>query len=103
MAGPLKSLFNGTMPGFDALEKRAAAAQSLTEMVRHDLPEPLRAHLVAAARRGDDLVVIMDSAAWTARVRYAARTLKARLEARGEPAIGKLLVKVRAGLPTPAA
>jgi len=90
------------MPGLDALEKRAATAQSLTDKVRHDLPEPLRAHLVAASRRGDDLVVIMDSGVWTARVRYAARTLKARLEARGEPAIGKLLVKVRAGLSTPA-
>ena len=102
MAGPLKSLFGSLTPGLAALEKRAAAAQSLTEKVRQDLPESLRAHLVAAARRGDDLVVIMDSAAWTARVRYAARTLKARLEARGEPAIGKLLVKVRAGLSTPA-
>ncbi len=101
MAGPLKSLFSGATPLLDDLERRAAAAQSLTDKVRQDLPEPLRVHVVAASRRGDALVVIMDSAAWTARVRYAARTLKARLEARGEPAIGKLLVKVRAGRSTP--
>jgi hypothetical protein len=37
----------------------------------------------------------MDSAAWTPRVRYGARTLKARLEQAGEPPIGKLQVKVR--------
>jgi hypothetical protein len=50
---------------------------------------------VSAARRGEDLVVIMDSAAWTPRVRYAARSLKSRLEQGGEPPIGKLRVKVR--------
>ena len=41
----------------------------------------------------------MDSAAWTARVRYAGAALKAGLEADGEPTIGKLHVKVRAATP----
>jgi hypothetical protein len=39
--------------------------------------------------------VIMDSAAWTPRVRYGAEALKASLTLKGEPAIGKVLVKVR--------
>jgi len=95
MSDTLKPLFGGLAPGLKDLEKRAAAAQSLTDKVRLELAEALRPHLVSASRRGDDLVVIMDSAAWTPRVRYGARTLKARLEQAGEPPIGKLQVKVR--------
>ena len=92
---PLKSLFGGLAPGLAALEKKAAAAQSLTETVRLALTEALRPHVVSAARRGDDLVVIMDSAAWTPRVRYGAQSLKERLQGGGEPPIGKVVVKVR--------
>ena len=95
MSDRLKPLFGGLVPGLAALEKRAAAAQSLTEKVRLELGEALRPHLVSAARRGDDLVVIMDSAAWTPRVRYGAQAIKQRLESGGEPPIGKLQVKVR--------
>ncbi len=95
MTDRLKPLFGGLAPGLAVLEKKAAAAQSLTEKVRLELAESLRPHLVSAARRGDDLVVIMDSAAWTPRVRYGAQSLKERLETGGEPPIGKVLVKVR--------
>ena len=95
MTDRLKPLFGGLAPGLAVLEKKAAAAQSLTESVRTKLAESLRPHLVSAARRGDNLVVIMDSAAWTPRVRYGAQSLKERLETGGEPPIGKVLVKVR--------
>jgi hypothetical protein len=95
MTDALKPLFGGLSPGLDALARKARSAGSLTEKVRLELAEALRPHLVSAARRGDDLVVIMDSAAWTPRVRYAARSLKARLEAGGEATIGKVRVKVR--------
>jgi hypothetical protein len=93
---PLKPLFGGLAPGLENLARQATAAQGLTDRVRRLLAEPLRPHLVAAARRGDELVVIMDSAAWTPRVRYGARALKVALEESGEPAIGRLRVKVRA-------
>ena len=95
MTDRLKPLFGGLAPGLAMLEKKAAAAQSLTDKVRLELAESLRPHLVSAARRGDDLVVIMDSAAWTPRVRYDAQSLKERLETGGEAPIGKVLVKVR--------
>ncbi|MGB7741074.1 MAG: DciA family protein [Steroidobacteraceae bacterium] len=95
MTDRLKPLFGGLAPGLAALEKKAVAALSLTEKVRAELAEALRPHLVSAARRGGDLVVIMDSAAWTPRVRYGAQPLKKRLESGGEPPIGKVLVKVR--------
>lgn len=96
MSDRLKPLFGGGLtPGLEALARQAKAAQSLTDKVRGELAEGLRAHLVAASRRGEDLVVIMDSAAWTARVRYGAQQLKTRLESLGETGIGKVLVKVR--------
>ncbi|HET9694786.1 MAG TPA: DciA family protein [Steroidobacteraceae bacterium] len=95
MSDALKPLFGGLTPKLDVLARKAKAAQTLTEKVRLELAEQLRPHLVSASRRGADLVVIMDSAAWTPRVRYAARSLKARLEQAGEPEIGKVSVKVR--------
>lgn len=96
MADRLKPLLGNLGAAFEALSRKAAAAESLTDKVRRELAEALRPHLVAASRRGDDLIVIMDGAAWTPRVRYAARELKARLEAAGEAPIAALRVKVRA-------
>ena len=96
MSDRLKPLFGGgPTPGLEALARRAKAAQSLTDKVRGELAADLRPHLVAASRRGEDLVVIMDSAAWAARVHYGAQPLKTRLEALGETGIGKVQVKVR--------
>ncbi len=95
MSDPLKPLFGGLTPGLDALARKAAAARSLTERVRAELPEAVRPHVLSATRRDADLVVIVDSAAWSARVRYSGRRLKTQLESAGEPVIGKIRVKVR--------
>jgi hypothetical protein len=95
MSAPLKPFAGVLSPGLDALVRKAASAQTLTDRVRGELAEALRPHLVSAARRGTDLVVIMDSAAWTPRVRYGASQLKTRLEGQGVEAIGKVVVKVR--------
>jgi hypothetical protein len=95
MSDPLKPLFGGRMPGFDALARKASAARSLTRRVQDELPAAVQPHVLSASRRDADLVVIVDSAAWSARVRYAGRRLKERLEAAGEPAIDKVRVKVR--------
>ncbi|HVN41211.1 MAG TPA: DciA family protein [Steroidobacteraceae bacterium] len=97
MSDPLKPLFAGLTPGLDRLARAAAGTQALAERVQAGLPESLRAHVLSASRRGEELVVIVDSAAWSARVRYAGRQLKAHLEAGGEPPISKVRVKVRGG------
>jgi len=97
MSDPLKPLFGGLAPGLDALARKAAEARTLTARVQAELPETLRAHVLSASRRDADLVVIVDSAAWSARVRYAGRRLKAQLEASGEPQIDRVRVKVRGG------
>ena len=94
MTDRLKPLFSGLDTGLDKLARRAAAAVSLTGRVQELLPEALRPHVVGAVRRGDDLVVIVDSAAWSARVRYAGPRLREQLQAAGEEVKGKVRVRV---------
>jgi len=98
MSGPLKPVLSGLETGLRELAKGAAAAGELATLVRESLPEALRGHVVTAARRGDDIVVIVDSAAWATRVRYAGPSVRERLEARGEILAGRL--RVRVGRPT---
>lgn len=94
MSDPLKPVTAGLEAGLRGLARDAAAAGELAAFVRQSLPEPLRPHVVSAARRGDDIVVIVDSAAWAARVRYAGPRVRETLEARGERLAGKLRVRV---------
>ena len=94
MSGPLKPVFAGLESGLRTLARDAAAAGELTELVRESLPEALRPHVVAAARRGDDVVVIVDSAVWAARVRYAGPRVRGRLETGGQVVAGRLRVRV---------
>lgn len=97
MADPLKPLFSDLDQGIARLADQAAASASLTAKVRQSLSETLRPHVLSASRRGDDLVVVVDSAAWSARVRYAGTELKARLAAAGDAVAGKVRVKVGRG------
>ena len=94
MSGPLKPVFAGLESGLHTLARDAAAAGELAELVRESLPETLRPHVVAAARRGDDVVVIVDSAVWAARVRYAGPRVRGRLETGGQVVAGRLRVRV---------
>mgnify|MGYP001416558997 CR=1 FL=1 len=94
MSDPLKPLFSGLGGAFAELARKAAATTSLTDAVQQSLPDMLRPHVVSAVRRGEDLVVIVDSAAWSARVRYAGPRLCEQLQALGEPVAGKVRVKV---------
>jgi hypothetical protein len=97
MADRLRPLFSGPLDGIGLLAKQAAEAVSLAALVREELPEPLRSHVVGAARRARDLVIMVDSAAWSARVRYAGPRLVARLAELGVPVEGKVRVRVRGG------
>ena len=97
MNDPLKPLFAGLTPALEQLARKAAATQGLTALVRQSLAEPLRPHVVSAVRRGDDLVVIVDSAAWSARVRYAGPGLREQLATAGEAVAGKVRVRVGRG------
>ena len=95
MTDRLRPLFSGTLCGVERLAKKAAEAVTLATLVRQELPEPLRPHVVGVVRRADDVVVLVDSAAWSARVRYAGPRLKEKLAELGEPVSGKVRVRVR--------
>jgi hypothetical protein len=95
MTDPLKPLFSTPIAGLERLARQATGARSLTLLVQRELPEAVGPHVVGAARRGEDLVVMVDSAAWSARVRYAGPRLKQRLGELGEPVSGKVRVRVR--------
>jgi len=95
MTDPLKPLFSTVLPGLERLARQAAEVRSLAALVQRELPAPLGPHVVGAVRRGEDLVVTVDSAAWSARVRYAGPRLKQQLAALGEPVAGKVRVRVR--------
>ena len=97
MSDPLKPLFGGPGGALEKLAQRVAEVDALTALVRRSLPDPLGAHVTAATRHGDDLMVTVDSASWTARVRYGAATLRGQLAAAGQPVTGK--VRVRVGRP----
>jgi hypothetical protein len=94
MSGPLKPLSELLSSGFSRLAKQAEAARDLGERVRRTLPAPLRDHVLSAVRRGDELVVFVDSAAWSAQVRYAGKRLMDALHEPGRPAINKVRVRV---------
>jgi hypothetical protein len=100
MTGPLKPLSELLSSGFSRLAKQAEAASELTERVRRCLGEPLGAHVLTASLRGEELVIRVDSAAWSAQVRYAGRRLMEALQQPGGQPIQR--VRVRVGRPVAA-
>jgi hypothetical protein len=92
--GPLEAMQSRLGRQLADLARRAEAATELSDAVKRSLPEDVRPHVITAVRRGTDVVVVVDSAAWTARVRYAAAGLQEKLAAMGTPVSGKLRVRV---------
>jgi predicted nucleic acid-binding Zn ribbon protein len=69
------------------------AQQDWREWLKKRLPDGLDAHITGVVERGRNLTVFADSAAWSARLRFAVADLDA--EIRGANAsIQKVLVKV---------
>ena len=97
MTDPLKPLSELVSAGFSRLAEQAEASRNLTERVRRILPDPLRAHILSASRRGEELAIRVDSAAWSAQVRYAGKRLLEVLQEPGTPPISR--VRVRVGRP----
>lgn len=95
MHDPLKPLASSLPTTLASLERQARAASALAAAVRAALPEELRPHVLMAAQRGEELALTVDSAAWAARVRYAATRLKDALAQPGRPAVTKIRVRVR--------
>ncbi|HKK22580.1 MAG TPA: DciA family protein, partial [Pseudohaliea sp.] len=68
------------------LVQRARALETLTAAVRAALPEEVRAHLVSAAPREDGtLVLVTESSAWAARLRFSSDEARAAARRYGAP------------------
>lgn len=93
----LKPITAGLSPRFANLERRAQATMELAERVRAALPAPEKDHVTSASYRAETLVVLADSAAWAARIRYTQQELLRQLQATGETRFTKLKVKVGRG------
>ncbi|HKQ82147.1 MAG TPA: DciA family protein [Steroidobacteraceae bacterium] len=94
MTKGLTSLADILGDGLKTLEERATAAEELGTRVRAVLTGPEREHVIAANEREGTLVVVMDSAAWCAQVRYAQDELLAKLNSRSATQFTKLRVRV---------
>ncbi|KPK59730.1 MAG: hypothetical protein AMJ59_09465 [Gammaproteobacteria bacterium SG8_31] len=90
----LKDLLTGS-GGLAGLVKRAAATDRVARRVQSALPAEVSEHVVGANIREKQLVVIVDGAAWAARVRFEASLLKRALAETGDLKIERVSVRVR--------
>lgn len=72
---------------------QAAEQQPFFEWLRASLPAELAGHVVGLERRSKDLVLSVDGAAWSARIRYALVALQSEIQQR-HPDIQKVQVRV---------
>jgi hypothetical protein len=100
MSDTFKSLAESLGSKVAALESRAEATVRLARIVRAALPREVAVHVVAAACRADTLVVLADSGAWCAQIRYAEDALRRTFAAERLPDFAKLKVRVQAPVST---
>ena len=69
-------------PAFRELAARIPEQQSWSEWLRVIVPPELAPHIVNVVPKGPELVVLADSPAWCARLRYAVAALEPQITAR---------------------
>ena len=90
----LKDLLNRD-GGLARIVERAAATDRLSRCVQSALPGEVSPHVVGANLRDRKLVVVVDGAAWAARVRFEAPVIKQALAETQEVEISRVVVRVR--------
>ncbi|MCW8907457.1 MAG: DUF721 domain-containing protein [Sedimenticola sp.] len=78
---------------FRDLLKKSAEQALLLQLVRRLVPPPLDTHCVAAVKKGNQLLIYVDSPAWASRLRFTVRQLSAKLAETGE-GVQKITVRV---------
>jgi hypothetical protein len=94
MTNRLKPIGEGLGALFSQLQQRAEASQDLAEKVRASLSGNEKDHVLSASYREETLIIVVDAAVWSARIRYAQEALRKALEAAGEKPFTKLKVRV---------
>lgn len=87
---PLSELLGQANPTLERLREGAKAADRTVDAVRHSLPPEVADHVWAASTDAGVLTVLVDSAGWATRVRYAVPELKQGVGDR----LGELVLKV---------
>jgi hypothetical protein len=92
---PLSELLGKGNATLERLREGARAAERTVEAVRATLPADVAAHVWGASTAAGVLTLLVDSAGWATRVRYAVPELTAGVGERlGEPIV-KVVVRVR--------
>jgi hypothetical protein len=82
------------------LFREAAENRSHNDRIKQLIEEPLRAHVRFALIKGDTLILIADSSAWAAKLRYQVAAIQRRLEMSPDLALVRnIRVKVAAAEP----
>ena len=89
----LKDLLAGR-GGLAGIVERAAATDQLARCVQSALPAEVASHVVGANLRQDRVVVMVDGAAWAARVRFEAAAIRQVLWSAREIEVGRVTVRV---------
>jgi hypothetical protein len=92
---PLSELLAKGNPTFERLRDGAAAADRTLSAVQQALPEEVRPHVWGASTAGGVLTLLVDTAGWATRVRYAVPDLRAALGDRLGAPVGRVQVRVR--------
>ena len=87
---PLSELLGQANPTLERLREGAKAAEKTVEAVRQSLPAEGAEHVWGASTDEGVLTVLVESAGWATRVRYAVPELKQGVGDR----LGKLILKV---------
>jgi hypothetical protein len=87
---PLSELLGQANPTLERLREGAKAAEKAVDAVRRSLPAEVAEHVWGASAEDGVLTVLVDSAGWATRVRYAVPELKQGVGDR----LGALVVKV---------
>lgn len=91
---PLKDLLVGRDNTFSQLVLRSRQIENLTQQVRQLTAEPLRRHIVAATINDETLVIVADSPAWAAHLRYRAEDIRISLNLKQGHSLQKSKVRV---------
>jgi hypothetical protein len=81
-------------PRLGELKARAEAFSSLTARVRALLPPAEATHVTGLVQCGSEIVMLVDSSAWCARLRYRAAALRPELSKAAGQEIRELRVRV---------
>ena len=91
----ISNVLHNASSGLADVVRRANSLAASTQELKSALPDAIRPHLVSVNFRADTLVLIVDSAAWAARLRYLESEVRSHLAKDQGIGVKKIDIKVR--------